>query len=417
MELKPGYKQTEVGVIPEDWDIIKLGDFTLKVGSGVTPKGGATVYKQFGRPFMRSQNVGWGVLKLDDIAFIDDQIHNTFSDTELKKNDVLLNITGASIGRCALATNEVVGGNVNQHVCIIRTNDHLLSPTYLSRVLLSDIGQRQIDSFQAGGNREGLNFGQIKSFNIPLPPTKAEQTAIANALSDADALIQSLTRLIAKKRQIKQAAMQILLNPYENGWLKEGWVVKKIGSFTDATAGGTPSTLVDEYWGGDIKWMSSGELNKKRVYDVLGRITEEGLKNSATKIITTKCVLIGLAGQGKTRGTVAMNFVELCTNQSIAAIFPCTTVSTEFLYFNLDVRYEELRNLSTGDGGRGGLNLRIIKNLDVWMPKKLEEQLRIATVLSDMDTEIAALETKLTKYQHIKQGMMQNLLTGRIRLI
>lgn len=103
-----------------------------------------------------------------------------------------------------------------------------ISPAYLSRFLQSDIGQRQIDSFQAGGNREGLNFGQIKSFNVPLPPTKVEQTAIANALSDADALIQSLTRLIAKKRQIKQGAMQTLLNPYENGRLKAGWMVKKM---------------------------------------------------------------------------------------------------------------------------------------------------------------------------------------------
>ena len=122
-----------------------------------------------------------------------------------------MNITGASIGRCALATFEVAGGNVNQHVCIIRTKDQLLDSSYLCCVLPSDIGQGQIDSFQAGGNREGLNFGQIKSFNIPIPPTKAEQIAIAAILSDMDAEIAALETKLAKYKQIKQGMMQELL--------------------------------------------------------------------------------------------------------------------------------------------------------------------------------------------------------------
>ncbi|MCK5662603.1 MAG: restriction endonuclease subunit S, partial [Thiotrichaceae bacterium] len=239
----------------------------------------------------------------------------------------------------------------------------------------------------------------------------------ANALSDTDAWIQSLSHLIEKKRLIKQGAMQTLLNPYENGCLKEGWIIKKISSFTNASSGGTPSTLVLSFWNGDINWMSSGELNYKKIYKVSGRITEEGLNNSATKIIPKKCVLIGLAGQGKTRGTVAINYIELCTNQSIAAIYPCSTVSSEFLYFNLDGRYNELRNLSTGDSGRGALNLTIIKNIDVWMPENYEDQEKIAIILSNMDSEISELESKLTKAKQIKQGMMQQLLTGKIRLV
>ncbi len=268
-----------------------------------------------------------------------------------------------------------------------------------------------------GATINQLTNKDLAVFKVALPRSEVEQANIANALSDADALIGSLQKLIAKKRQIKQGAMQTLLNPYENGVLKTGWEFKKVGEFTDVTSGGTPSTLIDSYWGGDIKWMASGELNYKKIFDVAGRITADGLINSSTKIIPEKCVLIGLAGQGKTRGTVAMNFVELCTNQSIAAIFPSKTVSNLFLYYNLDGRYDELRALSTGDSGRGGLNLTIIKNLDVGMPRNFSDQEKIATVLSDMDAEIAALETKLAKYQQIKQGMMQNLLTGRIRLV
>ena len=149
---------------------------------------------------------------LDDIAYIDDETHNSFSATEIKPDDVLLNITGASIGRCAVADLRLLGGNVNQHVCIIRTNTNRIVPHYLNSYILSEKRQKQIESFQAGGNRQGLNFQQIRSFQFPFPPTLAEQQAIAEALSDADALIESLEQLIAKKRQIKQGAMQELLS-------------------------------------------------------------------------------------------------------------------------------------------------------------------------------------------------------------
>ena len=129
------------------------------------------------------------------------------------------------------------------------------------------------------------------------------------------------------------------------------------------TAGATPDTSIKTYWNGEHRWMNSGELNNKRIFEVQGRITEQGLNNSSTKMIPERCVLIGLAGQGKTRGTVAMNMVPLCTNQSIAAIFPNKDVfESDFLYHNLDNRYEELRSLSTGGEGRGGLNLQIIVN-------------------------------------------------------
>jgi len=416
MDVNKAYKRTDIGVIPTDWLPTTIGRLAVKIGSGKTPAGGSARYRMYGRPFVRSQNVGWGTLLLDDLAFIDDDTHKEFLATEVKHGDVLLNITGASIGRSAMVDARLMGGNVNQHVCIIRASLDQADPRFINYILLSKIGQSQIDSFQAGGNREGLNFGQVQSIQIALPPKKAEQEAIAEALSDTDALIESLQQLIAKKRQIKQGAMQTLLTGRDRlpGFTR-GWKTKPIGQFTDCAAGGTPSTKVPSYWGGTIRWMSSGELNLKVVADVEGRITEEGLRNSSTKIVPANCVLVGLAGQGKTRGTVARNLVPLCTNQSIAAIFPASTYVVQYLYHNLDFRYEELRDLSAGDGGRGGLNLTIIRQIPIPFPS-LEEQAAISAVLSDMDVEIAVLEARLTKTREIKQGMMQALLTGHVRL-
>ena len=193
------------------------------------------------------------------------------------------------------------------------------------------------------------------------------------------------------------------------------WQEKKLGEITKITAGGTPSTTKIEYWNGNIKWMNSGELNLKYVYEVQGRITEEGLKNSSTKLIPKNCVLIGLAGQGKTRGTVAINFIELCTNQSIASILPnYQSFIPLFLYFNLDNRYEELRGLSTGGGGRGGLNLGILNSLTSNFPS-LQEQEKIANFLSSIDKKISLIEEKLELFREYKKGVMQKIFSQELR--
>ena len=201
-----------------EWEKCTIGELTIKVGSGVTPRGGEAVYKTEGHPFVRSQNVGLGQLLLDDIAYIDEDTHQRQKNTELQLDDVLLNITGASIGRSAIATKEIAGGNVNQHVCIIRTQDNLIS-SFLCNFLLSSYGQKQIDSFQAGGNRQGLNFEQIKSIKIAIP-TVNEQYKIAQLLQLVEGRIATQNKIIDKLQSlisgIIQNAIQKGLN--DNTW-------------------------------------------------------------------------------------------------------------------------------------------------------------------------------------------------------
>lgn len=208
-ETLPRLRFPEFHDAPE-WVVQSLGPKTIKVGSGITPTGGDKNYKREGRPFIRSQNVGWGTLLLDDVAYIDEKTHRSFDGTEISASDVLLNITGASIGRSALADERITGGNVNQHVCIIRVKAAELSPIFTNQFLLSEIGQKQIDSFQAGGNRQGLNFAQIRSFLIPLPPTLAEQHRIASCLSSLDDLIAAQSTRIDALKTHKQGLMQQL---------------------------------------------------------------------------------------------------------------------------------------------------------------------------------------------------------------
>lgn len=193
-----------------EWENSELGPLSTKVGSGITPTGGNKNYKTEGRPFVRSQNVGWGELLLDDIVFIDEETHKSFDSTEIQESDVLLNITGASIGRSAIADSRIAGGNVNQHVCIIRVKTRDLNPVLLNQFLISERGQNQIDSFQAGGNRQGLNFAQIRSFEIPRPPIEQEQQKVASCLSSLDALIAAQADKLEALKTHKKALIQQL---------------------------------------------------------------------------------------------------------------------------------------------------------------------------------------------------------------
>ena len=186
-----------------EWKKCIIGELTTKVGSGVTPRGGEAVYKSEGHPFVRSQNIGLGHLILDDIAYIDEDTHQRQKNTELQLDDVLLNITGASIGRSALVNQQIVGGNVNQHVCIIRANKKLI-PSFLCNFLLSQYGQKQIESFQAGGNRQGLNFEQIKSIKIGLPSVE-EQKKIADLLLLIEQRITTQNKIIEDLKKLKSA--------------------------------------------------------------------------------------------------------------------------------------------------------------------------------------------------------------------
>lgn len=192
-----------------EWKTRSLGSMTQKIGSGVTPRGGDKNYISSGIPFVRSQNIGWGKLLLDDIVFISYEIHKTFLSTEIQYQDVLLNITGASIGRCAIANRQISGGNVNQHVCIIRTNKNELNPIFLMQYIISYQCQNQINNFQAGGNRQGLNFAQVALFNIPTT-SLPEQQKIADCLTSLDERIKAQEEQIAALKEHKKGMMQQL---------------------------------------------------------------------------------------------------------------------------------------------------------------------------------------------------------------
>ena len=190
----------------------------------------------------------------------------------------------------------------------------------------------------------------------------------------------------------------------------------KLGELVEnVVAGATPKTSIEEYWnGGDIPWLSSGEVHKKYIYFTDKFITSEGYNNSSTKLIPKDSVLIALAGQGKTRGTVAINKIELCTNQSIASIIPNNNLYYKFLFYYLESKYDYLRALSSSDGGRGGLNLKLIRSIPIKIPS-INEQKNISNFINSIDKKITLLERKLNSYQDFKKYLMQQIFAQKLR--
>ena len=420
MAVKPGYKLTEVGVIPEDWECNEIGELALRVGSGITPTGGEKIYKEYGIPFVRSQNIGWGDLLLDDLAYITDKTHESFQSSEIKQGDVLLNITGASIGRSAVADKRLNRGNVNQHVCEIRPTNNLDS-YYLNNYLLSANGQKQIDSFQAGGNRQGLNYQQVRSFKVPLPPLP-EQHAIATALSDVDTLITKLDQLIAKKRDIKQATMQQLLTGQTRlpGFSGE-WEVKRLGTTATLKARiGWQGLTTAEYLNTGDYYLVTGTDFKGGYIDWNNchYVDESRYKQDRYIQLTKYDVLVTKDG---TIGKVALVndlYIPATLNSGVFVIRPIDgAFHPEFFYYLLCSKLftEFLTQLSAGST-INHLYQKDFVDFRYKTPPTLSEQAAIATILSDMDAEITALESRRKKTRALKQGMMQELLMGRIRL-
>ena len=407
--MHQGYKCTDVGVIPADWDCSRIGDLTTRVGSGITPTGGKRVYVTAGRPFLRSQNVGWGVLNLHDLAFITDEIHALFAASEIKEGDVLLNITGASIGRSAVADIAVARGNVNQHVCEIRPDPERLSSQFLNSYLLSAAGQRQIDNFQAGGNRQGLNYSQIRSFLVPRPSLR-EQRAIAEALSDVDGLLGALEALIAKKRAIKQAAMQQLLTGKTRllGFSGE-WETKRLGEIASIRN----QKVLPSNVGSDTPCVELDNIGQGN-----GRLLECSTAQNSTSSkyrFFSGDVLFGRL-RSYLRKFWHADRDGICTTEIWPLMADSQQAYSGFLHAIVQSdQFIETASISYGTH-MPRADWGVMRNFEFRLPR-IPEQRAIAGVLSDMDAEIIALEQRRDKTRAIKQGMMQQLLTGQVRLV
>jgi type I restriction enzyme S subunit len=264
-----------------------------------------------------------------------------------------------------------------------------------------------------GGSRNALTKGMVANFQVPIPPL-AEQKAIAEALSDVDALIAAQEELIEKKRAIKQGAMQELLTGKKRlPGFGGKWIEKRLGDCATMFAGGTPSSKIEGYYGGDIPWVSISDISiaGKYIERTAETLSDAGLNNSSAKWYPPNALLFAMYAS---IGKCCIAKERMTSSQAILGIYDLIDIDVEFLYYLLTFRNDEFLMMGQ-TGTQSNLSKAIVEEIVINTPS-LAEQKAIAEVLSDMDAEIEALEAKRAKYESIKQGMMQELLTGRTRL-
>ena len=436
MEVKKGYKLTEVGVIPEDWEVKKLGEFSNPVRGGSPRPAGST-------KFFNGNFIPWlTVASLTNIPSSQLYVSETDSClTEegsllsriLKKGTLIIANSGATLGIAKLLSMKCCA---NDGIAALLEIKKDINKEYI--VYYINTKTKYLREVVATGNGQpNLNTDLISNMKIPIPPILAEQAAIATALSDTDALIQSLERLIAKKCVIKQGVMQELLTgkkrltgfgrntetykQTELGVIPLDWEVKKLGEISEITklAGFEYSKYFNSYkGGGDIIVIRGTNIsyNKLDLSDIKTIPCETSNNLQRSKLRKNDIVFAYVGTIGPVYLIEENNKYHLGPNTSKITINKLNSPKFLYIYFTSWLIQSEIIE-HTSVGAQPSLSMSKIRSFKIIMPPTLEEQTAIATVLSDMDAELAALETKLAKCKQVKQGMMQNLLTGRIRLI
>jgi type I restriction enzyme S subunit len=420
-----------------DYPPTTIDKLAVHVGSGVTPMGGSAVYRTEGVVFVRSQNVHFSGLKLDDVAFIDSATHASMARSEIRPYDVLLNITGASIGRCCVVPAGLGAANVNQHVCAIRLplpSRH--DATFLSAVLASHIGQAQINQLNAGSNREGLNYQQIRRFSIPWPdaPTRNAVVEIVDALNEA---ILKTEQLIAKLKHVRQGLLQDLLargiddhgelrNPARHpeqfkdsplGRIPKDWMHQRLGALTLRITDGThqavrtvsqssttvPFLYVSCVRDGQVLWNAAAQVTRRTFTEI-----SKGREPATGMILYTAVGSFGHAA-------VVSDAREFAFQRHIACIYPeSRQIDSAFLGMWLNgpkIRAHGER-IAIGNAQRT-VTLGELARFPILRPPMVEQR-KVAAIDSAAAAQIEAESQQLGKLRLLKRGLMEGLLTGRV---
>jgi type I restriction enzyme S subunit len=402
---------THTSQIASDWPISSLGElYDFKNGAN----GDKSIYGR-GIPFINVlEPISHSHISNSQITGKIDLNQSIIDLYRVRFGDIVLNRTSETqeeVGLIAVYNDHepaVFGGFVIRG----RPKSNKVEPKFAGYAFRSPFVRRQIIAKGQGAVRANIGQTELRNIQVPLPPLP-EQRAIAEALSDIDDLINSLDKLIAKKRAIKQATMQQLLTGKTRlpGFSKE-WLEKTLRNFVSVFSGGTPSTSEASYYGGEIPWITSGDLNGGVVTEVAGRITSKGLTNSAAKMVKKDTLLIAL--YGATAGVVAITRIDATINQAVLAIIP-TWGDPVFLYYKLSLLKDWIITTYT-QGGQPNLSGSIVSSISFSLPEP-NEQVAIGKILTDIDEEIFTFERSRDKTKLLKQGMMQELLTGKTRLL
>ncbi|UUC81742.1 restriction endonuclease subunit S [Stutzerimonas stutzeri] len=408
-EVKPGFKQTEVGVLPVDWEARKLGELaSFRTG----PFGSAlhkSDYTNDGIPVVNPMHILDGRIVPTTSMTITEDAAKNLEEFRLKPGEVIIGRRG-DMGRCAVVSERERGWLCGTGSMIVRPSVSA-DAYFLQRVLSSPSIVKAIEDSSVGSTMINLNQGTLSNLVVQAPKVE-EQRAVAATLSDIDTLISSLDQQIAKKRDIQQAAMQQLLTgQYRLPGFSGEWDMKRLGEIFSISTGKSKSphtTPYGNYWIVDMGSVSTeGKL-------IVSKRTDFGADflNSGDLVMPKDDIggggIIGRAGYIDADDTYVLSDHVYRLQANFG--------NPLFLSFAINgYKINSALRKKVIGSAQLGLSRKSVEEQEISLPS-FEEQTAIATILSDMDTELADLEARRNKAQQLKQGMMQELLTGRIRL-
>lgn len=421
--MKPSDRQTECGDIPEEWSVETIGKLLeekailehLDGNHGeLYPR--SHEFKSYGVPYIGANDFDNGNVSFEHCKYLEAERASKFRKGVAKDGDVLF-AHNATVGPVALLRTTLPAVILSTTATYFRCDPEKLNNLYLKSALQSDHFVRQYRAVMAQSTRFQVPITAQRKLSLVIPPV-FEQRAIATVFGDMDGLLAKLDHLIAKKADLRQAAMQQLVTGQIRlpGFHTE-WRIRNLGALADIRSGGTPSTGDPQAWNGTIPWCTPTDITAldggKYLNQTSAHITPHGLNTSAAEIIPERSVVMTTRA---TIGECAINTVPVSTNQGFKNFVPFQTVDVEFLFYLLLRQKQGFMRLCSGSTfleiGKSQLSA-----YEVRLPVERDEQTAIAQVLAEMDAEIAALEQRREKTRALKRAMMQELLTGKTRLI
>lgn len=326
-----------------------------------------------GYRLVQTGNVGVGeyIDKSGRARFVSEETFKRLNCTEIFSGDILFSRLPEPLGRCCIIPEDFPKAITAVDCTIARLNEKCL-PEFLVVYTATSMYSSQVDKCVTGTTRQRISRNNLAKISVPCP-SRDEQIAFVKIVRQSDK-----SKFDGLKSQFIEMFGTLDNHPAE-------YAVKTLRDLSECYAGATPSTKVKEYWdNGSIPWMSSGEVHMEHVTKTESKITESGYQQTSTKMVPVHSIVIALAGQGKTRGKVAITEIPLCTNQSLCAIVPSKDIHYEYLYYNLKGRYLELRGMAGDVNGRGGLNLKIVQSIQVIVPP-IDEQMEFVAIAQQAD--------------------------------
>lgn len=415
--VKKGYKQTELGVIPEKWTVSTIGAIAdVKTG----PFGSAlhaNDYVQDGTPIITVEHLGETGLTRQNLPKVSAEDRRRLSAYSMQEGDIVFSRVGA-VDRNAYVTAAENGWLFSGRILRLRAKSEELSTRYLGYYFKAEETKERVRGVAVGQTMASLNTKLMNAFKVVLP-TVEEQKNIAALLSNMDTLISTLEKQISKKKAIKQGAMLELLTGKRRlpGFLGE-WEEKPISFFGNFISG---NCFPIEYQGcprGELPFYKVSDFNNAGNSQVMGKANNYISHNIASvlscKIIPKNSVVFAKIGAAISLERKRITGFDCCIDNNMMSFLPYQkNIAAYMCYLFQTIRFGEFVEATA----LPSLSGKTIGEIQRTFPPTVEEQIAIATVLSDLDSEIEALEQKLTKYHQVKQGMMQQLLTGKIRLV